>query len=238
MRWVALVGPPASEARFFASLLSARMGAPLVSVHKAAALERAHRTFLGQQLDAHAAEHAGELFPLPLVAQLLRPPLERAARSESGMVGANFPRGREQWRMLRTFAPPAQVIHLTGRPAELRGRIAHRRVCAACEAPMYPPPEAMAKAAAAEAEKRSVPRSAALFSHLVEAGCVEPSPRREKTDEGAPLDTRWAVYEEKTLPMLAELRESQATKVIDVEIDVEPDETWKRILKACDLPYA
>ena len=49
--WVALVGPPGSEARFVGSLLSARLRVPLLSVHNAAAVERAHNTLLGQQLE-------------------------------------------------------------------------------------------------------------------------------------------------------------------------------------------
>eukprot|EP00966_Prymnesium_polylepis_P246530 5702047-Prymnesium_polylepis.1 len=111
-----------------------------------------------------------------------------------GLLLANFPRDREQLRMLRMFAPPPEmVISLTAPRDELDMRVRYRRVCGACAAPMYPPADAMMQqaAAAAKAQGKPLPPRNELYAHLVESGCTEPTPRRLPTDEGAALAARW-----------------------------------------------
>ena len=61
------------------------------------------------------------------------------------------------------------------------------------------------------------------------------------TDDGATLDVRWRDYEERTLPMLAELQSKGLAEVVEVELAAEPEttwpeNTWQRILKACGEP--
>ena len=240
-RWVAVVGPPGSEARFFGSLLSARLRVPLLSVHNAATVERAHNTFLGQQLEQLTATQVGELWPAQLVAQMVQGPLQRAQQTNSGLVSANFPRDLTQWRMLRTFAPAPHMISLTASRDELDRRLRHRRVCSECDAPMYPPSASMLEAAAASlAEQgRSMPSSSELYTPMVGhlAGCSEASDlRRLGTDEGAALDARWREYEGRTLPMLTELRDAGQAQVINVELAEEAEETWTGLLRACGAP--
>lgn len=229
--WTTIIGPPGSEARFFASILSTRFSVPFLSVYNAAIVERIHRTFMGLQLQEM---QAGQHWPSHLVGQLVQAPLQRASQTGTGLIAANFPRDFAQWQMLRSFAPPFQVISLTGSRKELEARIKQRRVCATCDMPMYPQPEVTVKATvAAVTGQQMTPAQAGqtFYTHIVETGCVEVAPVRVESDEGASLKMRWENYEKLTMPMLTDLRAKRLTDVHEIPISNEPDEMWKRILQ-------
>ena len=96
-----------------------------------------------------------------------------------------------------------------------------------------------AAAAAVAKQGRSMPSSTELYTPMVGhlPGCSETAPlRRLGSDEGAALDARWRVYEERTLPLLTELRDAGLAEVSEVDLSEEAEETWAGLLRACGAP--